>query len=64
MSPKAKKIKTDHVQTTETVAPVQVEEKEPEWYNLEELEAEDIDDEFGDMIVEQRLLVNNEVIGA
>lgn len=61
MSPKAKKIKTDHVQSTETVAPVQVEEKEPEWYNLEDLEAEDIDDEYGDMVIEQRLLVNNEV---
>lgn len=38
-----------------------VEEKEPEWYLLEDLEAEDIDDEYGDMVIEQRLLVNNVV---
>jgi rRNA-processing protein EBP2 len=36
-------------------------EKEPEWYRLEDLDPEDIDDEFGDMIIEQRLQVNNEV---
>lgn len=59
MSPKAKKIKTDHVESTETI---KVEEKEPEWYLLEDLEAEDIDDEYGDMVIEQRLLVNNVVI--
>ncbi|KAG1046460.1 hypothetical protein G6F46_005633 [Rhizopus delemar] len=35
-------------------------EKEPEWYRLEDLDPEDIDDEFGDMIIEQRLQVNNE----
>lgn len=60
MSPKTKKIKTDHV-TEETVVQSPVEEKEPDWYLLEDLEAEDIDDEFGDMIIQQRLLVNNEV---
>lgn len=60
MSPTTKKIKIDHV-TEDTVAQPIVEEKEPDWYLLEDLEAEDIDDEFGDMIIEQRLLVNNEV---
>ncbi|CAO3703544.1 unnamed protein product [Rhizopus stolonifer] len=34
-------------------------EKEPEWVRLEDLDPEDIDDEFGDMIIEQRLQVNN-----
>ncbi|OBZ86945.1 putative rRNA-processing protein ebp2 [Choanephora cucurbitarum] len=34
-------------------------EKEPEWVRLEDLDEEDIDDEFGDMVIEQRLLVNN-----
>jgi rRNA-processing protein EBP2 len=58
MSPKTKKIKTDHVESSETD---QIEEKEPEWYLLEDLEAEDIDDEYGDMVIEQRLLVNNKV---
>ncbi|KAG2206981.1 hypothetical protein INT47_008450 [Mucor saturninus] len=68
MAPKTKKIKTNHAQETAqpvVVAPVApvvestVEEKEPEWYLLEDLEAEDIDDEYGDMVIEQRLLVNN-----
>lgn len=36
-------------------------EKEPEWVRLEDLDPEDIDDEFGDMIIEQRLQVNNTV---
>lgn len=33
-----------------------------EWYRLEDLDPEDIDDEDGDMIIEQRLEVYNEVI--
>lgn len=68
MAPKTKKIKTNHVkETTEPVVvapvvePVVEEQKEPEWYLLEDLEAEDIDDEYGDMVIEQRLLVNNVV---
>jgi rRNA-processing protein EBP2 len=74
MAPKTKKIKTNHVQETTVTPvvtpvvepavveePVVVEEKEPEWYLLEDLEAEDIDDEYGDMVIQQRLLVNNVV---
>ncbi|KAI8076487.1 eukaryotic rRNA processing [Gilbertella persicaria] len=34
--------------------------EEPEWVRLEDLDEEDIDDEYGDMVIEQRLLVNNE----
>ncbi|KAI9266040.1 eukaryotic rRNA processing [Sporodiniella umbellata] len=37
----------------------EVADKEPEWVRLEDLDPEQIDDEFGDMIIEQRLLVNN-----
>ncbi|GAA5801240.1 hypothetical protein HPULCUR_006685 [Helicostylum pulchrum] len=74
MAPKAKKIKTNHVVEDKVAQPIVeekaqlivgeksqpvVEEKEPDWYLLEDLEAEDIDDEFGDMVIEQRLLVNN-----
>lgn len=71
MAPKNKKIKTNHVESnvvdpiikTNPVTQPTVEEaeKEPEWINLEDLEESDIDDEYGDMVVEQRLLVNNEV---
>jgi rRNA-processing protein EBP2 len=63
MSPKNKRVKVDHDCSSAAIEPVvtKTEEKEPEWLLLEDLEEEDIDDEFGDMIIQQKLLVNNEV---
>lgn len=66
MAPQTKKAKLDHTPTTEkhetnndTVA--DEEDAEPAWVRLEDLEEDDIDDEYGDMVIQQKLLVNNEV---
>lgn len=63
MSPKNKRVKVDHDSSNAVIETIPTKPEEPEWLLLEDLEAEDIDDEFGDMIIEQRLLVNNEVLG-
>jgi rRNA-processing protein EBP2 len=65
MAPQNKKAKLDHTPTKEKVeiADETVEEDaEPAWIRLEDLEEDDIDDEYGDMVIQQKILVNNEVI--
>lgn len=68
MAPQNKKAKLDHTPTTEkhetsNNTTAEEEDAEPAWIRLEDLEEEDIDDEFGDMVIQQKLLVNNEVKG-
>ncbi|KAL7320522.1 hypothetical protein PS15m_000407 [Mucor circinelloides] len=65
MAPQNKKAKLDHTPTTEkhetsNSTTAEEEDAEPAWIRLEDLEEEDIDDEFGDMVIQQKLLVNNE----
>lgn len=55
MEPAAKKLKLENNQ------PVEQEESEPQWIRYEDLADSDIDDEYGDMVIVPKLLVNNEV---
>lgn len=64
MAPQNKKAKLDHTPTTEThetSTAVEEEDAEPAWVRYEDLEEDDIDDEYNDMVIQQKLLVNNEV---
>ncbi|CEP17197.1 hypothetical protein [Parasitella parasitica] len=63
MAPQNKKAKLDHTSTIEKAETAEngvEEEAEPIWVRLEDLDEDDIDDEYGDMVIEQRILVNNE----
>ncbi|KAI7902803.1 eukaryotic rRNA processing [Cokeromyces recurvatus] len=68
MEPQHKKIKLDNNDsknptidpTLTTNVSAKEEEIEPQWIRLEDLDEDDIDDEFGDMVIVQKLLVNNE----
>lgn len=54
MEPAAKKLKLEN-------GVVEEKESEPQWIRYEDLADSDIDDEYGDMVIVPKLLVNNEV---
>ncbi|KAI9485531.1 MAG: eukaryotic rRNA processing [Benjaminiella poitrasii] len=68
MEPQQKKIKLDYDNSKDTNTDptvklddlIEEEDIEPQWVRLEDLDEDDIDDEFGDMVIEQKILVNNE----
>ncbi|KAI8645234.1 eukaryotic rRNA processing [Parasitella parasitica] len=63
MAPQNQKAKLDHTPATEMAGvgkDTVKEDAEPVWIRLEDLDEDDIDDEYGDMVIEQRILVNNE----
>lgn len=66
MAPQNKKAKLDHTPTAEkhetsNGTAAEEEDAEPAWIRYEDLEEDDIDDEYNDMVIQQKLLVNNEV---
>jgi rRNA-processing protein EBP2 len=58
--PKEEVAKTTESSIFNNTTTIQQEPK-VEWYRLEDLNEDEIDDPFGDMIIEQRLLLNNKV---